>query len=126
MPPGPAGQKIARTQLDEVWTRYPALMPKVDTLKANAAAEAKKAFGRINALFRTSDTPIHTRVVLYVGQFDGNAYTVAPMGKQLATVMLPVETPHLRMILAHELTHSVNMQLAQVKNGFGASVGETI
>lgn len=124
VPPGPEGQKIARKQLDDVWSRYPALIRKADTLEAKGAAEAKKAFASINTLFKTDDTPINTRVVLYVGQFDGNAYTVPPMGGQPSTIMMPVETEH--VVLAHELTHSVNNQLAHVKNGFGAPVGETM
>ncbi len=39
---------------------------------------------------------------------------------------MPVETPNLRVTFAHELTHSVHMQLAGVKNGFGAPIGETM
>ena len=48
------------------------------------------------------------------------------MAGHASTVMMPVETPEIGAVFAHELTHSVNMQLAHVKNGFGAPVGETM
>lgn len=126
VPPGPEGQKIARKQLDQVWDRYPALMPKADALEVEGAADAKDVFSKLNALFETGATPIHTRVVLYVGQFDGNAFTVPPMNGQPSTVVMPVENPNMRLAFSHEMTHSLNMQLAHVKNGFGAPVGETM
>ena len=126
VPPGPEGQKIARQQLDEVWKRYPALAPKAAALEKKGAEAARKAFKRINTLFKTKNAPIRTRVVFYVGQFDGNAYTAPPMAGHASTVMMPVETPEIGAVFARELTHSVNMQLAHVKNGFGAPVGETM
>jgi hypothetical protein len=126
VPPGPEGEKIARKQLDGVWARYPALLPKADALEAEGEADAKDVFARINALFETKDVPIHSRVVLYVGQFDGNAFTIPPMKGQPSTVVMPVETQDMHLQFAHEMTHSVNTQLAGVKNGFGAPVGETM
>lgn len=126
VPPGPDGDKMARQLLDSAWARYPALMPKIPALQREAKAEAHEAFDKINVLFETKSTQIHSRLVLYVGQFDDNAYTVPPMGGHLATVMMPIETVHLRLALAHELTHSVHIQLAGVRNSFGAPIGETM
>ncbi len=37
VPPGDEGQKIARGQLDAVWDRYPALLPKVDVLETDTS-----------------------------------------------------------------------------------------
>lgn len=126
VPPGDEGQKIARRQLDAVWDRYPALLPKVDALETDAQSGAREAFARVNALLGSAGAPIHSRVVLYVGQFDDNAFTIPPMDGRPSTVMMPVETPNIRVTFAHELTHSVHMQLAGVKNGFGAPIGETM
>ena len=39
---------------------------------------------------------------------------------------MPVENPMLKVQLAHEMSHSVNFQLAAVKNSFGAPIGETV
>ena len=126
VPPGDEGQKIARGQLDAVWDRYPALLPKVDVLETDAESGAHEAFARVNVLLGSAGTPIHSRVVLYVGQFDDNAFTIPAMDNKPSTVMMPVETPNIRVTFAHELTHSVHMQLAGVKNGFGAPIGETM
>ena len=126
VPPGPNGDKMARQLLDSAWAKYPALMPKIPALQVKAEADAHEVFDNINLLFETGSTPIHSRLVLYVGQFDNNAYTVPPMDGHLATVMMPIENAQLRLVLAHELTHSVHFQLANVHNSFGASVGETM
>lgn len=126
VPPGPDGEKMARQLLDSAWLKYPALMPKIPGLLKEAEVDAHEAFDRINVLFETKDTAIHSRLVLYVGQFDDNAYTVAPMDGHPATVMMPIENVQLRLALAHELTHSVHIQLAHVRNSFGAPIGETM
>jgi len=126
VPPGPDGDKMARQLLDSAWAKYPALMPKIPALQKEAEADAHEAFDKINLLFETGGTQIHSRLVLYVGQFDDNAYTVPPMDGHLTTVMMPIENVQLRLTLAHELTHSVNIQLAGVRNSFGAPIGKTM
>jgi hypothetical protein len=126
VPPGPDGDAMARKLLDDAWDRYLALLPGLPALTVQAQLDARETFVRINLLLDTANVPIHSRVVLYVGQFDNNAYTVPPMEGRPATVMMPVENSRLRLIMAHELTHTVHIQLAGVKNSFGAPVGETM
>jgi hypothetical protein len=126
VPPGPDGLKMARKLLDAAWGKYPALMPKLSALSAAAEADTRALFAKDNAILKTAGVPIHSRVVLYVGQFDGNAFTVPPMGGKPATVVMPVENSNLKIALAHELAHSIHMQLAGVKASFGAPVGETM
>ena len=87
---------------------------------------ARGMFAEDNALLETRHDRIDTRVLLYVGQFDNNAFTVPPMDGKPATVVMPVENLNLRIALAHELAHSIHMQLAHVKNSFGAPIGETM
>jgi hypothetical protein len=43
-----------------------------------------------------------------------------------ATILMPVENINLKIALAHDLTHSIELQLVSVKNSFGAPVGETM
>jgi hypothetical protein len=126
VPPGPDGDAIARHLLDTAWDRYPALLPRLPALTTVAEDEAHTSFERINALLGSRDTPIHTRLILYVGQFDNNAFTAPAMDGKPVTVMMPVENTILKIALAHELTHSVHIQLAHVQNSFGAPVGETV
>lgn len=126
VPPGKAGDGMARKLVDAAWSRYAALEPRLPTLTKTAAATARALFAEDNALLETQSDRIDTRVLLYVGQFDNNAFTVPPMDSKPATVVMPVENVNLRIALAHELTHSIHMQLAHVKNSFGGPIGETM
>jgi hypothetical protein len=126
VPPGPAGLAMARKLLDSAWPRYGALVPLLPTLGAKTADEARVLFERDAQLLGAEHESIHSRVVLYVGQFDDNAFSIPPMGGQPATSLMPVENSTLTLALAHELAHSIHMQLAHVKNGFGAPLGETL
>lgn len=126
VPPGPDGDAMARQLLDAAWDRYPALVPTLPSLTKTAEDAARVSFDRVNELLDAKETPIHSRVVLYVGQFDNNAFTMPAMDGKPVTVLMPVENAILKIALAHELTHSVHIQLAGVKNSFGAPVGETM
>jgi len=126
VPPGPDGDAMARQLLDSAWPRYPALVPQLAALTKTAEDQGNASFDRINSLLDTKDVPIHTRLILYVGQFDNNAFTMPAMDGKPVTVLMPVENAILKVALAHELTHSVHIQLANVKNSFGAPVGETM
>ncbi|MBS0277964.1 MAG: hypothetical protein JSR81_10105 [Proteobacteria bacterium] len=126
VPPGPEGDAMARKLLDDAWSRYPALIPKLDALEKTAEATAREMFAKDNEILGTATNPIHTRLILYVGQFDNNAFTVPPMNGKPATILMPVENINLKIALAHELTHSIELQLVPVKNSFGAPVGETM
>ena len=126
VPPTPEGQALARKQLDAAWPRYAALLPKLATLESQAEKDARRLFDATNQLYDAGDHPIHTKVVFFVGQFDGNEFTVPAMNGQPPTVVMPVENPRLKVELAHEISHSVNFQLADVKNSFGAPIGETV
>ncbi|HEX5460172.1 MAG TPA: DUF2268 domain-containing putative Zn-dependent protease [Steroidobacteraceae bacterium] len=126
VPPTPEGDALARTQLDAAWARYAVLIPKLKTLEAAAEKDARVLFAATNRLYVTDGDRIHTKVALFVGQFDGNEYTVPAMNGQPPTIVMPVENPRLEVQLAHEMSHSVNFQLAAVKNSFGAPIGETV
>lgn len=126
VPPGPDGDAMAHKLLDDAWSRYPALMPKLDGLEKTAEETAREMFAKDNEILGTANDPIRTRLVLYVGQFDNNAFTVPPMEGKPATILMPVENINLKIALAHELAHSIELQLVPVKNSFGAPVGETM
>jgi hypothetical protein len=126
VPPTPEGKTMARKLLASAWPKYPALMPKADALEKEAAAAARDDFAKLNVLFHTAGTTIHSRVLLYVGLYSGNAYTVPPMKGAPATVVMPIEGGDAKLYLAHELTHTINLQLAHVKNGYGAPIGQVI
>lgn len=126
VPPGPEGDKMARELLDGAWEKYPALLPRLAALERSAEETAREMFAKDNEIMGTAGDPIRTRLILYVGQFDNNAFTVPPMEGKPATILMPVENINLKIALAHELTHSIELQLTQVKNSFGAPLGETM
>jgi hypothetical protein len=126
VPPGAAGDAMAHRLLDAAWEKYPALIPRLPALSATAEQTARDMFARDNALLQTATDSIRARLILYVGQFDDNAFTVPAMNGKPATVLMPVESSNLKLSLAHELTHAIHVQLAGVKNAFGAPVGETM
>lgn len=126
VPPTPEGDALARKQLDDVFPRYAALLPQLDTLEKRGESTGQDLFARINRLYETDGVPIHSALVLFVGQFDGNEFTIPAMHRKPPTVVMPVENADLELDLAHEISHSVHFQLARVANGFGAPIGETI
>ena len=117
---------MARKLLVNAWPRYSELVPVLTALSAKAIGQARALFTRDTQLLGAERDAIHSRVVLYVGQFDDNAFSIPPMGGKPATAMMPVENSALTLVLAHELAHTVHFQLAHVKNGFGAPLGETL
>jgi hypothetical protein len=124
VPPGPDGEKMARAGLDAAWDKYPALIAQLPQLQKNSEDTARLAFERVNALYKTDATPIHTRVVLFVGQFDDNAYSIPSMNGSVPTVMMEVEDRMMATTLTHEIAHTIHFQLAGVKNSFGGRIGE--
>lgn len=126
VPPGPDGDAMARKLLDAAWDKYPALIPKLGALEKTAEETAREMFARNNNILGTANEPIHGRLILYVGQFDNNAFTMPSMDGKPATVLASIENADLKIVLAHELTHAIHLQLANVKNSFGAPLGETI
>jgi len=126
VPPGPQGDAMARKMLDKAWPRYASLVPTLPSLARGDEEQARELFAEDNAVLETGMDSIHSRLILYVGQFDDNAYSIPPMEGKAATTVMPVENSAFRPILAHELAHTIHMQLAGVKNSFGAPVGEIL
>jgi len=126
VPPTPDGEKLARTQLDAAWPKYAALMPALPRLTAAATANAKVAAQHIAGILDPQRKPVTIELVLYVGQFDGNAFSIPPMHGAPSETLMPVEAAGVKLLLAHELSHDVHFEIAGVKNSFGAPLGETI
>lgn len=126
VPPTVEGMQLARKQLDAAWPYYKALVPQLPALRSRAIASAQMAVERIGEQLDPQGRPVTVKLVLYAGQFDGNAFSVPAMQGNPPTTLMPVETPDVRLLIAHELSHAVHFALAGVRNSFGAPVGETI
>lgn len=127
VPPTPEGLDLARKQLDAVWTRYGKLIPTIDRRELAAERDAREMLPRVRALLgrREEDTPVD--LVLFVGQFDGNEFTVPPRHPgDPPSVVMPIETPNIRYALTQELMHAVQIDADGLRNGFNAPLGETV
>ncbi|WP_406667353.1 hypothetical protein [Gallaecimonas sp. GXIMD1310] len=126
VPPGPAGQKLARKYLRSAWPRYSALLPKLPALNTRLIALGKKMFAADNRILGSAGQPIDTDLLLYVGLFTGNAYTAPPSNQRPPMVVMPVQHSYPEITLAHELAHSIHEQLAHIQSSFGGPLGETV
>ena len=126
MPPGPEGDALARSLLDKAWPRYPSLIPVLPSLARSSEESARELFDADTAVLASGDAPVQVKLILIVGQFDNNAYSIPPLDGEPATTVMTVENTAFRRVLAHELAHAIHFQLAGVTNAFGAPVGETM
>ena len=126
VPPGPQGEAMARARLDRAWSRYPSLIPVLPSLARAAEEGARELFETDTMILGAGDEPLHSRLILYVGQFDDNAFSVPSTESKAATTVMSVENSAYRRVVAHELAHTIHFQLANVSNAVGAPVGETM
>ncbi len=117
---------MARSLLDKAWPRYPSLIPVLPSLARSSEESARELFDADNSILASGDAPIQVKLILIVGQFDNNAYSIPPIDGKPATTVMSVENTAFRRVLAHELAHAIHFQLAGVTNAFGAPVGETM
>ncbi len=75
VPPTPEGQTLARKQLDAVWNRYVALVPTLHAQEARAELSAKEILPKVESLLNPGGKPTPVKLILIVGQFDGNEFT---------------------------------------------------
>lgn len=125
VPPTPEGDALARRQLDAAWPRYAPIAPRLGALEQSAVATARTAIARIERILDVRSN-LTVRLLLFVGQFDNNAFSVPAMNGNPPETVMPVEAEHRDVLLAHELTHAVHFALDGIRNSFGAPLGETI
>lgn len=124
VPPGPRGEAMARSLLDAGWNRY---APNLASIRPGAAVFGTAPIDTLRGVARVlqPDGPLDVDFLVYVGAFEDNAFTI---GGSPPTVAFPVEmSANLRpLILAHELTHAVHMQIAHLSGGWERSIGATL
>ena len=127
VPPTPEGQTLARKQLDAVWSRYTVLVPTMYAREAQAELAAREMLPKVESLLNPGGTPTPVKLILFVGQFDGNEFTSPPQSADgPAVVVMPVETDNIRFALAQEFAHAVQISIDHLQNGFEAPLAETI
>jgi hypothetical protein len=124
VPPTPDGDKIARKLLDKAWPRYPAALPKIEAGASGVRPSPELTFHKVESLLRP-DKPVQLKLVVYVGAFEGNAFTV---GKdRQPTVAIPVEQDATERgpVMTHEFVHAVQISMGTNSGGWVRSIGET-
>jgi hypothetical protein len=125
VPPTPAGDRMARAMLDAAWPKYPAALPQIRAGLGGLRLSPEKTLESVAALLKT-DKPVHIELIAYVGALENNAFTYADKG--LPIVAIPVEDEPLRTseMMAHEMTHAVQISMGTMAGGYERTIGETV
>jgi hypothetical protein len=111
VPPIPAGQQMAREQLDAAWSKYPA---EIERIRRGAAALTPSPGERLNAVATLlgADEPVRIRLIAFVGTFRRNAFA-SGLKNGVSTISIPLEDSDQNHALdmTHEFTHAVQMQI---------------
>lgn len=125
VPPTADGDRIARQLLDKAWPRYPKAQPLIERGAAGLEPSPKATLTKVEALLKPTK-PVRLKLIVYVGAFEGNAFTVGKDG--VATVAVPVEISAQARgpVMTHEFVHAVQISMGTMSGGWERSIGETI
>ena len=124
VPPTPKGEQMARSMLDQAWPRFAAAMPVIRE-GANAIQPPPRQSLKDVARLLGADVPIRARLVVAVGDFEGNAFT-SPGKDGVPTVSVEVEDPNAGTLALHEFTHVVEAEQAGLSLEWKRSIAHTI
>jgi hypothetical protein len=124
VPPTPEGDQIARKLLDSAWSRYPEALSLIRNGANGLQPSPRTTLMRVESLLHP-DRPIRIKLIVYVGAFEGNAFTVGHNG--LPTVAVPIEISSRQRgpIMTHEFVHAVQISMGSMSGGWVRSIGET-
>lgn len=125
VPPTPQGDQIARKLLDVAWPKYPSALSRIEKGAAGIQPSPQATLRRVADLLQ-ADEPIHITLVVYVGAFEGNAFTAG--GPKGVTVALPVEQSARQRgpAMTHEFTHAVVIATGYSSGGWVRTIAETV
>ncbi len=111
MPPIPAGQQMAREQLDAAWPQYPAAIPRIRLGAASLTPSPPDRLIQIATLLG-AEGPVRIRLIAFVGSFRRNAFS-SGLRDGVSTIAIPLEDSDQDrdLDMTHEFTHAVQMQM---------------
>ena len=125
VPPTPEGQQLARKLLDDAWPRYSQALPLIREGVAAMEPKPEVVLKKVADVLGL-DGPFEMQVTVYVGAFDGNAFTMAQDGKPIVSIPLEMDAAQRALVLPHEMTHAVHIATAGLSGGWERSIAETI
>lgn len=125
VPPTPQGDSIARELLDNAWPRYASVIGLIQKGASAIAPVARAQVDKIAALLRP-DTSINVRLLVYVGGFEGNAFTTAQNGKITTAIAIETDPKALPLLMTHELTHAIHIGMGSFTGSWKRTIGTTV
>jgi hypothetical protein len=125
VPPTPQGMELAHKMLDEAWPRYAEILPLIRRGAAGLDPKPQDVLRKVGNLLAL-DTPYRMQVIVYVGEFDNNAFSFKQDGEPVAAIPLEMCTERRKLVFTHEMTHAVHIETAGLSGGWERSIAETI
>jgi hypothetical protein len=125
VPPTPDGDRIARKLLDAAWPKYPGVIARIENGAAGLRPTPQDTLDRVASLLRPGK-PFHLTLIVYVGAFEGNAFTMGQNGEP--TVAVPVEesAEERGPVMTHEFVHATQIGMGTMAGGWERTIGETV
>jgi hypothetical protein len=125
VPPTPQGDRIARKLLDAAWPKYRAAIPRIEKGAEGLQPTPRETLDRVASLLKP-DKPFRLTLIVYVGAFEGNAFTMGQNGEP--TVAVPVEESAAERgpVMTHEFVHATQIGMGTMAGGWVRSIGETV
>lgn len=124
VPPTPEGDEIARKLLASAWPRYAGALPAIRKGAAGLRPSPQLTLDRVESLLRPSK-PVHMNLIVYVGAFEGNAFTVGQNGVPTVAVPVEISARERGPVMTHEFVHAVQISIGTMSGGWQRSIGET-
>ena len=125
VPPTPQGDSIARELLDNAWPRYSSVIGLIQKGASVITPVAKAEIDKISALLKP-DSTINVRLLVYVGGFEGNAFTTAQNGKITTAIAIETDSTALPLLMTHELTHAIHIGMGSFSGSWKRTIGTTV
>jgi hypothetical protein len=125
VPPTPQGDSIARNLLDNAWPRYSSVIGLIQKGASAITPVAKTEIDKISALLKP-DSTIDVRLLVYVGGFEGTAFTTAQNGKITTAIAIETDSTALPLLMTHELTHAIHIGMGSFSGSWKRTIGTTI
>jgi hypothetical protein len=125
VPPGERGDKMARDLLDQAWSRYPSVLPKIRA-GVKALKPSNEAIVRSIDKVLNRDKPLNLTVVNFVGALEGNAYTYSQDGNVTVVMPIEIDSTQRQALATHEFTHAVHIAQGTITGAWERTIAETI